>query len=282
MVALYWIPGTSGVTTGDPIQTWVQWLLLIELHKNSVRWVLIYPYFIGEETEASNFKDSARTMPVRSDRVRTWAKAQRAVPSTMQKVSWTGSGWGLGTRTSFCLSSLWQLLGPLWTPSPACFTGHVVPLQTAADSSLSLRMAEEFRSWDKMLPVPCVCWGFRDMATLPGSSGVTGTVLRAYTGGTPILCQLKRSPGFGQAWGIGRWQPLTCQTDRGACAPGHGSTSCFPSSPHPGEKSSLETKPTAQPLPAAAAGPGGGGGSWGGGAPLLSCQPFTTCLVWHV
>lgn len=97
-------------------------------------------------------------MPVRSDRVRTWAKAQRAVPSTMQKVSWTGSGWGLGTRTSFCLSSLWQLLGPLWTPSPACFTGHVVPLRTAADSSLSLWMAGEFRSGIKCCQCP-VCAG---------------------------------------------------------------------------------------------------------------------------
>lgn len=137
-------------------------------------------------------------------------------------------------------------------------------------------MAEEFRSWDKMLPVLCVCWGSGTrlpcLALRVSQGGCRG--LRQAAG--PILCPLERSPGLGQAWGMGRWQPVTCQTDRGARALGHGSTSCFPSSPRPGEKSSLETKPTAQPFPAADSGGGGGG------APLLSCQPFTTCLVLHV
>lgn len=136
-----------------------------------------------------SLRDSSRTMPLRRKRARTWAKAQRAVPSAMQTVPQAASGWGLQRprNKDFFLSAL-SLAAPgslvhsfpflLHRPSCPCS-----PFPNCCpDSGLSPWTAREFRSRDETLPVPCVCWELRDAATVPGSSGVMGKWPTAHTG----------------------------------------------------------------------------------------------------
>ena len=78
-------------------------------------------------------------------------------------------------------------------PSPRC----------CPDSGLSLWMASEVRSRNKMkLPAPCL-WGVQVITD------------RWHA---PLFCQLGRSRGLCQVWGAGCGQPLMCQLDpRGTC-----------------------------------------------------------------